>query len=131
MRITLGHKLAVVVGLLGLVAVGISAFALRQSEQARQRAASTEAVWDAALQARTLATRSSTRWCGRPRSTRLGHAGSEDLSRGAAGGARRGRAGPRPFLAAADAQLTPERKRRLDLAVGEFLAYQTETAEMV
>jgi hypothetical protein len=44
MRITLGHKLAVVVGLLGLVAVGISAFALRQSEQGRLRAASTEAV---------------------------------------------------------------------------------------
>jgi methyl-accepting chemotaxis protein len=35
-----------------------------------------------------------------------------------------------PFLVALDGQLTPERKRRLDLAVKEFLAYQTDTAEM-
>ena len=44
MRITLGHKLAAVVALLSLVAVGISIFALRQANLEQQRAAATEAV---------------------------------------------------------------------------------------
>ena len=131
MRISLGHKLAVVVGLLGLVAVGISAFALRQSEQARQRAASTEAVWDAALQARTLAhaiehavvratalyTAGDTQEAGTHLAALQEALAEVEQARG-------------PFLAAADPQLTPERKRRLDLSVKEFLAYQNETAEM-
>ncbi len=55
MRISLGHKLSAVVGLLGLVAVGISTFALQQAKLEQQRAAATEAIWNAGLQARSLA----------------------------------------------------------------------------
>ena len=131
MRITLGHKLAVVVGLLGLVAVGISAFALRQSEQARQRAAATEAVWDAALQARTLAHAIEHAVV---RATALYTAGDTEEARTHLAALQEALAEVEqargPFLAATEAQLDPERKRRLDLAVREFLAYQTETAEM-
>ncbi len=47
MRITLGHKLTGVVGLLGIVAIGISGFALRQAEGERQRIVATEATWNA------------------------------------------------------------------------------------
>ena len=131
MRITLGHKLAVVVGLLGLVAVGISAFALRQSEQARQRAAATEAVWHAALQARTLAHAIEHAVV---RATALYTAGDTEEARTHLAALQEALAEVEqargPFLAATEAQLDPERKRRLDLAVREFLAYQTETAEM-
>ena len=131
MRITLGHKLAVVVGLLGLVAVGISAFALRQSEQARQRAAATEAVWDAALQARTLAHAIEHAVV---RATALYTAGDTEEARTHLAALQEALAEVEqargPFLAATEAQLDPARKRRLDLAVREFLAYQTETAEM-
>ncbi|WP_342149858.1 methyl-accepting chemotaxis protein [Methylorubrum sp. SB2] len=131
MRITLGHKLAVVVGLLGLVAVGISAFALRQSEQARQRAAATEAVWDAALQARTLAhaiehavVRATALYSAGDTGEAQTHLAALQEALSEVEQARG------PFLAATEGQLSPERKRRLDLAVKEFLAYQTETAEM-
>ncbi|MCZ2928567.1 hypothetical protein NYY65_20075, partial [Acinetobacter baumannii] len=35
-----------------------------------------------------------------------------------------------PFLAAMDHHLPPDRRRRFDLFVKEFIAYQTETAEL-
>jgi len=35
-----------------------------------------------------------------------------------------------PFLSAMEGHLPPEKRRRLDLAVKEFVAYQTETAEL-
>ncbi|ACS40640.1 Hypothetical protein MexAM1_META1p2887 [Methylorubrum extorquens AM1] len=44
-----------VVGLLGLVGAGISAFALRQASQEQARAALTVSFWNAGLQARGLA----------------------------------------------------------------------------
>nr|WP_245438533.1 hypothetical protein [Methylorubrum zatmanii] len=55
MCVSLGLKLAMVVGLLGLVGAGISAFALRQASQEQARAALTESFWNAGLQARGLA----------------------------------------------------------------------------
>lgn len=131
MRITLGHKLTVVVGLLGLVAVGISLFSLRQAEQEQQRAAATEVVWNGGLQARTLA-------------QAIEHAvvqatavyTAEDTSeakarfsalQNALAAVEQGRG---PFLAAMDEQLSPERKRKLDLAINEFVSYQKDTAEL-
>lgn len=55
MRVSLGLKLTIVVGLLGLVGAGISAFALRQSAEEQARAVVTESFWNAGLQARRLA----------------------------------------------------------------------------
>lgn len=131
MRITLGQKLAAVVGLLGLISVGISAFALHLAAQEDQRTAVTEAIWDAGLQARTLAqaiehavvqatavyTASDTDEAKTRLSTLQAALAEVEQSRG-------------PFLAAMDGQLVPERKRRLDLAIKEFIAYQTDTAEL-
>lgn len=131
MRISLAHKLVAVISLLGIVAVGISGFAIRQAEREQQRAAATEAVWNAGLQARTLAqaiehavvqaaavyTAEDTQEA----KTRL--AGLQS----ALADVEQARD---PFLTALGSQLSPARKRKLDLAIKEFIAYQTDTAEM-
>jgi hypothetical protein len=54
MRVSLGFKLLAVVGLLGIVAIGISAFAVRQSVWEQERAAATDRIWNAGLQAGSL-----------------------------------------------------------------------------
>jgi methyl-accepting chemotaxis protein len=131
MRITLAYKLAAVVGMLSLVAVGISAFALRQVDQEQQRRTETEAVWNAGLQAQTLA-------------QAIEHAVVQATAIYTAEDTKEAKArlaslqsalteverARKPFLSAMDAQLSPERKRKLDLNVKEFIAYQTDTAEM-
>ncbi len=131
MRITLGHKLTGVVGLLGIVAIGISGFALRQAEGERQRIVATEATWNASLQAKTLAQAIEHAVV---QATAIYIATDTDEAKtrlsalqGALTEVEQARG---PFLAAMDAHLSPERKRKLDLAVKEFIAYQTDTAEM-
>lgn len=124
MRISLAHKLVAVISLLGLVAAGISGFALRQADQEQQRAAATEAAWNAGLQARTLAqaiehavvqaTAVYTAEDTQEAKARLAGLQSALTDVEQARG---------PFLTAMDAQLSPERKRKLDLAVKEFIAY--------
>jgi methyl-accepting chemotaxis protein len=131
MRVSLGLKLATVVGLLGLVGAGISAFALRQASQEQARAALTESFWDAGLQARGLAqaiehavvqasavyTASDTDEAKARLSALQTALGEVEAARG-------------PFLTAMEGHLPPEKRRKLDLAVKEFMAYQTETAEL-
>ncbi|MFF8798486.1 MULTISPECIES: methyl-accepting chemotaxis protein [unclassified Methylobacterium] len=131
MRVSLGLKLTVVVGLLGLVGAGISAFALRQAAEEQARAAVTESFWKAGLQARGLAqaiehavvqagavyTAADTAEA-RERLAALQSALAEV------------EAGRGPFLAAMEGHLPPERRRKIDLGVKEFMAYQTETAEL-
>lgn len=131
MRVSLGFKLAMVVGLLGLVGAGISAFALRQASQEQARAALTESFWSAGLQARGLAqaiehavvqatavyTASDTDEAKQRLSALQTALGDVEAARG-------------PFLAAMEGHLPKEKRRRLDLAVNEFVAYQTETAEL-
>lgn len=131
MRVSLGFKLAMVVGLLGLVGAGISAFALRQASQEQARAALTESFWNAGLQARGLAqaiehavvqatavyTASDTEEAKERLSALQTALGDVEAARG-------------PFLSAMEGHLPPEKRRRLDLAVKEFVAYQTETAEL-
>ncbi|MCP1548578.1 MULTISPECIES: methyl-accepting chemotaxis protein [Methylorubrum] len=131
MRVSLGFKLAMVVGLLGLVGAGISAFALRQASQEQARAALTESFWDAGLQARGLAqaiehavvqatavyTATDTDEAKARLSALQTALGDVEAARG-------------PFLSAMEGHLPPEKRRRLDLAVKEFVAYQAETAEL-
>lgn len=131
MRVSLGLKLATVVGLLGLVGAGISAFALRQASEAQARAALTESFWNAGLQARSLAQAIEHAVV---QATAVYTAADtvEAKARLAAlqtalGEIERTRI---PFLAAMESHLSVERRRRLDLAVKEFIAYQTETADL-
>ena len=131
MRLTLGRKLAAVLLLLSCVAAGISAFALLQAEQERSRSEAMEAVWSAALQARTLA-------------HAIEHAVVEATAVFTADdtGQAKGRftalqdalaeveKARTRFLTAMETELSPDDKRKLDLAITEFVAYQTDTAEL-
>ena len=54
MRISLGLKLFAVIGVLALVAIGIAAFSVRQSNWEQERAAATDRIWNAGLQAGAL-----------------------------------------------------------------------------
>lgn len=131
MRLTLGHKLTGVVGLLGLVAIGISAFALRQAEGERRQAVATEATWNASLQAKTLAQaieHAVVQATAIYIATDIDEAKTRFSALQEALTAVEQARGP--FLAAMDEQVSAERKRKLDLAVKEFIAYQTDTAEM-
>lgn len=131
MRISLGLKLSAVIGLLALVAVGISLFAIRQSSREQERAAATDKIWNAGLQAGALgqaiehavvqATALFTAEDKTEARTRLS-ALHEALTvveqvRG-------------PFLEAMTDQLPEDRRRRFDLFVKEFVAYQNDTAEL-
>ncbi|MGA4550699.1 methyl-accepting chemotaxis protein [Methylorubrum aminovorans] len=131
MRVSLGFKLATVVGLLGLVGASISAFSLRQAAQEQARATLTDSFWDAGLQARGLAqaiehavvkasavyTASDTEEAKQRLSALQNALGDVEAARG-------------PFLAAMEGHLPTEQRRRLDLSVKEFIAYQTETADL-
>ena len=131
MRISLGFKLTAVVGLLGFVAVGISAFAVRQSLWEQERAAATDKIWNAGLQAGALgqaiehavvqATALYTAEDTTEAHTRLS-ALQESLA-----AVEQVRI---PFLEAMEGQLPPDRRRRFDLFVKEFIAYQSDTAEL-
>ena len=131
MRVSLGFKLAMVVGLLGLVGAGISAFALRQASQEQARAALTESFWDAGLQARGLAQAIEHAVV---QATAVYTATDTDEAKARLSALQTAlgdvEAAHGPFLSAMEGHLPPEKRRRLDLAVKEFVAYQTETAEL-
>ncbi len=131
MHLTLGRKLAAVIGLLVAVAVGIALFAVRQAVEERERAAATDTVWNAGLQALTLAQAIEHAVV---QATAVYTADDTDAARTRFAGLQAAlaeveRARP-AFLAAMDPRIPPERRRKLDLAVKEFVAYQTETAEL-
>ncbi|PIU08249.1 MULTISPECIES: HAMP domain-containing methyl-accepting chemotaxis protein [Methylobacterium] len=131
MRISLGHKLGVIVALLSLVAIGISAFALRQAGEERHRQEAIERAWDAGLKALTLA-QSIEHAVVQATAVYTASDTDEAKTRFAALAAALGEIdGARPaFLAAVEAQIPADRRRRLDLAVKEFVAYQSDTAEL-
>ncbi|WP_457103910.1 methyl-accepting chemotaxis protein [Methylobacterium sp. P5_C11] len=131
MRISLGFKLSAVVGLLALVAIAIAVFAVRQSNWEQERAAATDRIWNAGLQAGALGqaiehavvqaialyTAEDTTEA-RSRLSALHDAlATVEQVRG-------------PFLDAMQDQLPEDRRRRFDLFVKEFIAYQTDTAEL-
>lgn len=131
MRINLGHKLGVIVGLLGLVAIGNSAFALRQAREERGRQEAIERAWDAGLKALTLAQaieHAVVQATGVYTASDTGEAKTRFSALAAALGEIE-RARP-AFMDAVTEQIPADRRRRLDLAVKEFVAYQTDTAEL-
>jgi methyl-accepting chemotaxis protein len=131
MRISLGLKLSAVIGLLAFVAVGISLFAIRQSDREQERAAATDKIWNAGLQAGALgqaiehavvqATALYTAEDKTEARTRLSALHEALLV------VEQVRV---PFLEAMMDQLPEDRRRRFDLFVKEFIAYQNDTAEL-
>lgn len=131
MRITLGRKLAAVIGLLVLVAVGISVFALRQLSEEQRRAVEIEAAWRAGLQASTLAKaieqaviQATAVYTAEDAAEAKGRLSALQAALSDVEGARK------PFLAAAAGFLPADGIRKIDLSVKEFIAYQTDTAEL-
>ncbi|GJE38295.1 methyl-accepting chemotaxis protein [Methylobacterium persicinum] len=131
MRITIGRKLAAVIGLLSLVAVGISVFALRQLSEEQRRAAEVEAAWGAGLQASTLA-KAIEHAVVQATAVYTADDTAEAKARlsalqAALSGVEQAR---QPFLAAAEGFLPADKIRKIDLAVKEFVSYQNDTAEL-
>ena len=131
MRISLGFKLSAVVALLTSVAIGISVFAVHESNWEQERAAATDRIWNAGLQAGALGqaiehavVQSTALYTAddvaeaRSRLSALHDAlATVEQARG-------------PFLDAMEDQLPEDRRRRFDLLVKEFIAYQNDTAEL-
>lgn len=131
MRISLGHKLGMIVGFLGLVVVGISAFALHQTAEERERQNHIADAWDASVKALTLA-QAIEHAVVQATAVYIAADTEEAKSRFAplaAALAEIERARP-AFLAATESGIPADRRRRIDLAVKEFVAYQTDTAEL-
>ncbi|HJE24863.1 MAG TPA: methyl-accepting chemotaxis protein [Methylorubrum populi] len=131
MRVSLGLKLSTIVCLLGLVGAGISAFALQQAAEEQARTAATESFWNAGLQARSLAqsiehavVQATAVYTAANTAEAKEHLSALQTALGEVEAARG------PFLTAMEGHLPQDRRRRLDLAVKEFVAYQTETAEL-
>lgn len=131
MRISLGHKLGMIVGFLGLVVVGISAFALHQTAEERERQNHIADAWDASVKALTLA-QAIEHAVVQATAVYIAADTEEAKSRFAPLAAalaeiERARSA---FLAATESGIPADRRRRIDLAVKEFVAYQTDTAEL-
>ena len=131
MRMTLGRKLAAVIGVLAIVAIGISAFAIDQGREAQRRGDAMDAIWNAGLQARSLAqaiehavVQATALYTADDTNEAKGRLASLQAALTEVEHART------PFFAALDAQLSPDRKRKLELGLTEFVAYQRDTAEM-
>jgi methyl-accepting chemotaxis protein len=131
MRISLGFKLTAVIGLLSCVAAGISVFAVRQSNWEQERAAATDRIWNAGLQAGAL---------GQAIEHAVVQATALYVAEDVAEAKSRLSALQEalatveqvrgPFLDAMEDQLPEDRRRRFDLFVKEFVAYQKDTAEL-
>jgi methyl-accepting chemotaxis protein len=131
MRISLGFKLTAVIGLLSCVAAGISVFAVRQSNWEQERAAATDRIWNAGLQAGALG-------------QAIEHAVVQAIALYVAEDVAEAKSRLSalhdalatveqvrgPFLEAMEGQLPEDRRRRFDLFVKEFIAYQNDTAEL-
>ena len=131
MRISLGFKLFTVIGLLALVAIGIAIFAVRQSNWEQERAAATDKIWNAGLQAGALGQAIEHAVV---QATALFTAEDVTEARSRLSALHEALAIVEevrvPFLAAMEDQLPEDRRRRFDLFVKEFVAYQNDTAEL-
>ncbi|MDP4003585.1 methyl-accepting chemotaxis protein [Methylobacterium sp. NEAU K] len=131
MRISLGFRLAAVVGLLGVVATGLSVFAVRHSDWEQERAVAIDKIWNAGLQAGALGQAIEHAVV---QATALYTASDIDEAKTRLSALQEALAAVEqirvPFLEAMEDQLPPDRRRRFDLFVKEFIAYQTDTAEL-
>jgi methyl-accepting chemotaxis protein len=131
MRMTLGRKLASVVGILAFVSVGISAFAIREAGEAQRRSDEMDVIWNSGLQARSLAQAIEHAVV---QATALYTADDTSEAKGRLSALQSALTdvehAKSAFFAALDTQLTPEQKRKLDLGIAEFVAYQHDTAEL-
>ncbi|MGE7417217.1 methyl-accepting chemotaxis protein [Methylobacterium tarhaniae] len=131
MRLTLGRKLGVVVGLPILVAAGIAAFAISLSHNEQRRAGAVEAAWEAALHTRTLAQGIEHVVVTVQALVAAGDVAEAKQKFGALRSALEAVEAERTaFFAALQPYLDEDEARKLSLTLQEFMAYQRDTAEL-
>lgn len=130
MTFSIGQKLGAVIGLLAILAAGLSAFAFWQSRLQRQQTVEIEAAWEFALQARGLA--QSVAHAAVVANSAFSSDDKEEI-KGKLVVLRKAldqlKKTSETFLARAGANLSEERKNRLALGVRDFIAYQNDTVE--
>ena len=131
MHLSLRSKLVSVVVLLALIAAAISGFAIQQAAERERWAERAEAAWNAGLQAGNLAravehsvVEAMSAYTETDADLAKARLAALKASLGAVDQARAA------FLAAMADRLPAAEARRLDLAVKEFSAYQSDTAEL-
>ncbi|MBL1256432.1 HAMP domain-containing methyl-accepting chemotaxis protein [Methylocystis sp. Sn-Cys] len=131
MRFGLGQKLGVVIGALALLSIGLSAFAYWQASLQRRQEAQMEKTWELALQSRHLA----------QSIEHVAVVATSLFARDDQGEIRKGLATLRQALSETklasdwfsrlpDDRFPQKERKRLELRVDEFLAYQNETIEL-
>lgn len=131
MKISIGQKLGAVVILLAMVAVGVSTFAFYQSWIEQGRASQSEVTWDLALQAALLTdavehvvvTADSVFTSDDKEAVKTKLVGLEKALAEV-------RTAADAFFTHAGSELDAPRKTQLSLKIKEFLAYQTDTAQL-
>lgn len=130
-RLTIGRKLAGVVGLLSLLTVCVAVLSYVQIASEQRRAADVEAVWTLAFQAQNLA-RSIEHAVVVANAvyTAKDKTAAKQKLEGLEGALDEVTAARESFFAALGERLEPMRKLRLQNQINEFIAYQKDTAEL-
>jgi methyl-accepting chemotaxis protein len=131
MALSIGQKLGAVVGLLVLLAVGLSAFAFWQSVVRRQQTAEIETTWNFALQARTLS--QSVEHVAVVANSLFASDTKEDVKANLVVLSKaldQLKAASELFLSQAGAALPEEKKTRLALDVKDYISYQNDTVQL-
>ncbi|WP_127089789.1 methyl-accepting chemotaxis protein [Aquabacter cavernae] len=130
-HLTIGRKLAGVIGLLSLLTLGVALLSVVQIASEQRRAAEVEEIWTVAFQAQNLA-RSIEHAVVAANAvyTAKDKAAAKQKLEGLEGALAEVEAAREPFFAALGERLEPMRRLRLQNQVNEFIAYQKDTAEL-
>jgi methyl-accepting chemotaxis protein len=131
MRISLGQKLGLVIGALALLAVGLSAFAFWQAAAQRRQEDEIQKAWELALQARALA--HSIEHVAVVATSLFARDDQQEIRKNLATlrqTAAETKSASDWFSRLPDDQMSQQERKRLELRVKEFLAYQNETIEL-
>lgn len=130
-RLTIGRKLAGVVGLLSILTLGVALLSYIQSASEQRRAAEVEDIWTVAFQAQNLARAiEHAVVAANAVYTAKDKAGAKQKLEGLDRALDEVAAAREPFFAALGDRLEPMRKLRLQNQINEFVAYQKDTAEL-
>ncbi len=131
LRVTIGRKLSAVLGLLAILTFAVSGFGYLQIALEQQRAEQVETIWSGALQAQTLAraiehavVQANAVYTARDKVAAKGKLEGLEQALKEITAIRE------PFFAALGDQLDPQRKRKLQNQLNEFIAYQEDTAQL-
>jgi methyl-accepting chemotaxis protein len=131
MQLRIGHKLGVALGLLTILAVGLSIFAFWQSRMQRRQTAEIERSWDFAFQARNLSRSvEHTAVVANSVFASDGKAEIQEKLKFLRTALDQLKFASEAFLKRAGGRISDDQKTRLALSVQEFISYENETVEL-